>query len=203
MTTGQHPNHSKTFTEQARRTQLIGIAHELIADRGYRGTSLQAIADAAGVTKAAVLYYFPSKAAVIQAAYDEVVMAVADDILAAVDAVPPAQAPSAYVRAMIGHLNEHPQHVRIFAEAALDDSRPYSRRERWQPLATLIENAADHDEVEVRDARMLAIIVGGAIDGIIAEKLDDPTFDGIQAAEELIAMLPHGDAGPHTPREAV
>ncbi|WP_449279201.1 TetR/AcrR family transcriptional regulator [Leucobacter sp. GX0328] len=190
MATQKIAGRGESFTEQARRAQLIGITRNLIAERGHRGTSLQSIADAAGITKAAVLYYFPTKAAVIEAAYGEVVAALARDVGAAVEAAALGHEPAAYIRAMVHHLHEHPQHTRIFAEAVLHDERPHSRKERWQPLAALIETAAGQDAVDARDARATAIIIGGAIDGIIAEQLDDPDFDSGHAAEVLIAMLP-------------
>lgn len=182
----------ETFTERTRRAQLIAVTRDLIAENGYSGTSLQRIADAAGITKAAVLYYFPTKADVFFAAYDDVVSALVDDVRTAVAAAPPPAAPAAYIRAMIRHLKEHPRHVRVFAEAIEHGTRPYDHRERWRSLAELIEAAA-HDRGEtIRDARAVAIIIGGAIDGIITEQLDDPAFDSLEAGETLIAMLrPH------------
>jgi TetR/AcrR family transcriptional regulator, cholesterol catabolism regulator len=44
-----------------REEQLVGIATELFASKGYDGTSLRDIADAAGITKAALYYWFPEK----------------------------------------------------------------------------------------------------------------------------------------------
>ncbi|MFI6688996.1 TetR family transcriptional regulator [Streptomyces sp. NPDC050485] len=50
-----------TFTEQAGRRQLIEATIDSIATRGYPATSLAAIAEQAGVSKAAVLYHYASK----------------------------------------------------------------------------------------------------------------------------------------------
>lgn len=43
------------------RTEVLAAAMSLFASRGFDGTTIQAIADALGVTKAAVLHHFPSK----------------------------------------------------------------------------------------------------------------------------------------------
>lgn len=53
-----------TRTEQARLTRalIMTTAERLFAERGYDATSLQAIADEIGLTKAAVYYYFKTKA---------------------------------------------------------------------------------------------------------------------------------------------
>jgi AcrR family transcriptional regulator len=49
---------TRTFIEQARRRQLVTAATEQLAEAGYAGTSLAAVAARAGVSKAAVLYHF-------------------------------------------------------------------------------------------------------------------------------------------------
>ena len=52
-----------TRAEQAERTRqaVLATARGLFAERGFEGTSLQAIADATGVRKANVYYYFRTK----------------------------------------------------------------------------------------------------------------------------------------------
>ncbi|MFH8793497.1 TetR/AcrR family transcriptional regulator [Streptomyces sp. NPDC017941] len=50
-----------TFTEQARRRQLVECTIDLISTHGLPATSLSAIAAAAGLSKAAFLYHFSSK----------------------------------------------------------------------------------------------------------------------------------------------
>ena len=189
MATSDRSERRETFTEKARRAQLIEITRDLIAERGYGGTSLQRIAEAAGISKPAVLYYFSSKADVIAATYQTVLAALTADMAAAVDEVGAAEAPAAYIRSMIRHLKEHPQHLRVLAEAAEHGGPPHERQDRWQPLATLIESAASARGAMVEDARTLAVIIGGAIDGIVAEQLEDPAFDSRRAAEVLVALV--------------
>lgn len=47
------------------QTRILDAALELIADHGVSGTSLQMIADAIGVTKAAVYHQFKTKEAIV------------------------------------------------------------------------------------------------------------------------------------------
>lgn len=63
---------SQTFTEQARRAQLLRAAIDTINDVGYPRTSLSAIAKRAGVAKSAIAYYFSSKDALLLAVSDHV-----------------------------------------------------------------------------------------------------------------------------------
>jgi hypothetical protein len=52
---GRQPGDTLTFTEAARREQITTLAIDLIAEHGYAGTSLAKIAEAAGLSNAAVL----------------------------------------------------------------------------------------------------------------------------------------------------
>ena len=49
------------------REEILDAAAELFARRGYRNTTLAAIAKAVGVTDASVLHYFDSKLAILEA----------------------------------------------------------------------------------------------------------------------------------------
>ena len=64
------------------RTQILDAAERLLAERGYRGTSIRAITDLAGVNLAAVGYHFGSKADLMAA----VVRRVIEPIVAAQEA---------------------------------------------------------------------------------------------------------------------
>ncbi|HEY5261528.1 MAG TPA: TetR/AcrR family transcriptional regulator [Solirubrobacteraceae bacterium] len=54
-----------------RRPQILGIALELFLERGYKGTSMDAVAHAAGVTKPVVYDFFKSKAELFGALLDQ------------------------------------------------------------------------------------------------------------------------------------
>ena len=178
-----------TFTEQARREQLLRVTVEQAASRGIAGASLARIAEAAGITKAAVLYHFTSKDALIAAAHVHVLDSLVAAVGAAVDAADTADRPTAYVRAMVTHLRDHPAHTGMLVAAAIDGSADHSRSERWRPLAHLLEEAAGARRMTAAEARALAIIIGGAIDGIVAEAVDDEDFDVELASDLLVAML--------------
>ena len=64
---------------QARETRrhLLAVAARLFAERGYVGTSFDAVAAEAGVGRATVFAHFPTKSALLKAAYD--VTLVGDD----------------------------------------------------------------------------------------------------------------------------
>jgi TetR/AcrR family transcriptional regulator len=175
-----------TLTERARRAQLIDVTIELVAEHGYGGTSLARIAEGAEITKAAVLYYFPSKDAVIRAAHQHVLDALVGAVGAAVEAAEPVDRPAAYIRSMIGHLRDHPRHTRVIIEAMTATGEMTNPAERWRPLAELLAAAREAPD---EDFRTLAVIIGGAIDAIVRERLNDPGYDTSAAAEVLVTLI--------------
>jgi AcrR family transcriptional regulator len=52
---------------KATRTRILEAAIACLADTGYAATSTNSVAAAAGMTRAALLYHFPSRAALIEA----------------------------------------------------------------------------------------------------------------------------------------
>lgn len=57
---------------QQRRSQLLEVATGLFAERGFHATSMDDIAEAAGVTKPVVYQHFPSKRALYRELLDDV-----------------------------------------------------------------------------------------------------------------------------------
>ncbi len=64
------------------RDRILASATELFGTRGYDGTSLDDVADAVGVRKQTVLYYHPSKDALLLAVIDRA----AEDLIGALEA---------------------------------------------------------------------------------------------------------------------
>src|SRR6202167_2219935 len=71
---------ARRLTAGQRRRQLVAVALELFARRGYRATTMDDIAEAAGVTKPLVYQHFSSK----RALYLELVNSIAQELLIAI-----------------------------------------------------------------------------------------------------------------------
>ena len=70
----------RRLTAEQRRQQLFDVALELFAHRGFRATTMDDIAEAAGVTKPLLYQHFSSK----RALYLELVDSIAHDLLGAI-----------------------------------------------------------------------------------------------------------------------
>ncbi|MEU0389298.1 TetR family transcriptional regulator [Streptomyces chartreusis] len=66
----RQPRTGKSLKAQQRRQEILQIAMDTFAARGYNNASLQEIADRAGVTQAGVLHYFRSKAQLLTSVLD-------------------------------------------------------------------------------------------------------------------------------------
>ncbi|MFD5700460.1 TetR/AcrR family transcriptional regulator [Streptomyces lasiicapitis] len=203
---GQKESGTPTFTEQARRRQLIECTIDLISTKGHPGTSLSAIAEQAGLSKAAVLYHFSSKDNLTRATLDHVIgeftAYVAERVAAAPD---PRDAVIAYVRAMIGYQQAHRRHVRVITEMLLDDHGgtrlktpgSHDTAGRMQSLADLLTAGQQAGRFRPFDPVTVSLAVGGAIDGVISHWLTHPELDLDAAADELERFTLHaiGAAG--------
>ncbi|WP_116051619.1 TetR/AcrR family transcriptional regulator, partial [Amycolatopsis palatopharyngis] len=101
MTAGTAGTHAIGGSSTARvredtRARLLDTALRLFSEHGVEGTSLQMIADALGVTKAAVYYHFKAK--------DEITEAVAEPAIRELDAIVDEAATRRRRGAQIDHL---------------------------------------------------------------------------------------------------
>ncbi|MEZ0113293.1 AcrR family transcriptional regulator [Catenulispora sp. EB89] len=61
----------KTARGARRRAEILDVAAHLFAQRGYRGVATAEIAQQIGITEPALFYYFPTKAALLQAVIEQ------------------------------------------------------------------------------------------------------------------------------------
>ena len=180
----------RTFTEEARRRQIVDCTIELVAERGAAAASLSAIAARAGISKAAVLYHFTSKDAVLDATMRHVLTSYATAVGERVDAaVGPEEMLVAYLRGTLVYMRDHPAHVRVFVEGLVRDPElaPGSpaQASRWQSVAGILEQGQQAGAFRPFDARTLALMINGALDGVVAEWIGAPDLDLDAAAAEL------------------
>ncbi|MCF3101700.1 TetR/AcrR family transcriptional regulator [Streptomyces roseoverticillatus] len=186
-----------TFTERARRQQIVESTIDLISTRGYPAASLSAIAEAAGISKAAVLYHFSSKDNLTRTALTQVLEQFTAYVTERVEReADPLDALVAYVRAMVGYQQANRRHVRVITEMLLDDEggtalKTPGRHDtggRLQGLAELLAAGQAAGRLRAFDTRVMALAVGGAIDGVVSHWLADPEMDLDAAADELVTF---------------
>jgi AcrR family transcriptional regulator len=176
----------RRLTAEQRRQQLVAVALELFARRGYRATTMDDIAEAAGVTKPLVYQHFSSK----RALYLELVNSIAQELLIAVrTGVTEAEGPrqqvekgfAAYFRLVISREAE----FRLLYGRDHADDKELGRALRTvedaiaQAIEPLIDAGLDDDH-----RRLLAYAVVGMAEGASRQFMEQRTTQGGGAEEE-------------------
>lgn len=108
-----------TGTRLRNETAILDAAEQVFARHGYRGASVQAIAEAAGLPKSNVLYYVGSKRQLYITLLERMMArwnAMLDDISVDDD---PAEVLEAFIRSKMELTRTHPQGSRLFAAEIL------------------------------------------------------------------------------------
>ena len=110
---------AKGLIRQANRELILAAAERIFARAGFNGASMGAIAEASGLPKSNLHYYFGSK----QALYREVLARTLHDWLVPLDSIQPEADPrtalASYIRAKMAMSAERPDASRVFANEVL------------------------------------------------------------------------------------
>lgn len=185
-----------TFTQAARREQMIQATIETVAEVGFHKASLARIAERMGIAKGGIIYHFSSRDELVKAALQEVYDRLARHMVERISGVSSLrEAAWLYVVTLVGYLDGHRDEVRLISEGFTAAQSPESAGEqvhtRWSGLADLLDQAVAETGRAGVDTKVLAISVSGGVDALVAEALRDPGFDLRTAGERLADMVDH------------
>ncbi|MFO0896990.1 MAG: TetR/AcrR family transcriptional regulator [Pirellulales bacterium] len=102
---------------QRRHDEILEVAVELFAARGYAGADTQLVADRLGVGKGTIYRYFPSKEALFLAAVDLGMRRLRESVDAVAEAEPdPLRRIAAATRAYLTFFEQHPELVELLMQ---------------------------------------------------------------------------------------
>ncbi|MDX8346390.1 TetR family transcriptional regulator C-terminal domain-containing protein [Cognatiyoonia sp. IB215446] len=148
---------TKTLTriQQRNRSAILDAGLEVFSQYGFRGSTLDQIAEAAGLSKPNLLYYFPSKEAVHTALLERLL----ENWLAPLQALDPTGDPIqeilGYAQRKLALSRDYPRESRLFANEILQGA-PRIHNILRGDLKTMVDDKA-------------AIISGWAEEGQIAD----------------------------------
>jgi TetR/AcrR family fatty acid metabolism transcriptional regulator len=176
------PNHEALMEDLvAAEESLVRATYRLISSKGIERTTLQEIADAAGLSKAMTVYYFKTKENLVLAAMRWVLARVAERLTSAVSSVDP---PEEKVQAMIDAIFVDPRRNRDFYLAYTALIGEAARNQRFNELNTTFQsimNTAYADLIEaghgtafaVESVEEAAMGVRALIDGFFLQWLEE------------------------------
>lgn len=189
-----------TFTEVARREQIIGCAIEVIAELGYPQASIRKIAERVGVAMSVVLYHFSTKDDLVEAVIEQMYRSALSVLKPALDAETTAMGKlSAYIRASLEYFDTRRVHLVALAELA-SGYRPRGGR-RFDELG-LSDDVRDQfaavdpsaifrlgqrkREFRKFNVDSMAIAVRAAVNATAEQVIRDPDFDVRGYGEDLV-----------------
>lgn len=196
-----------TFTEQARRRQIVDAAIEVIAEAGYAQASLARIAAHVGVAKSVVLYHFTKKSEIVEAVATTVFDRGAADIVPAVTAEATAAGKlAAYIRANIafvaanrstavamlellaGYRDDDGLRFDQAAAKAAAEHPPTGDLAALDPLS-IFEHGLRNGEFRELSALFMKNALRGALDSAAWEYARDADYDIVGYGEELVTIF--------------
>ena len=136
--------------------RILRAAVGLFADKGFHGTHIKEIAQACGLPKTNVYYYFPTKESI----YSAVIERLIEGWDRAFDHIVPEREPrdaiAAYIRAKLEYSRRHATESRFFANEILRGAQFLERRQR-QHIRAVTDRRAHVVEEWVRRGRMAPV----------------------------------------------
>lgn len=131
----------RTRIQQKNSETILEAALEVFATFGFRGATLDQIAEVAGLSKPNLLYYFPSKEAMHQALLTRLLETWLDPLREMDEAGDPVAEILAYVRRKIELSRDFPRESRLFANEILQGA-PRMREAIEGDLKRLVDEKA-------------------------------------------------------------
>jgi len=190
---------TRTFTETARRAQIVAAAIDTIAELGYGQASLARIAETAGTSKGVIIYHFGGKDELMRELVAEVVARGVAYMEPQIDAEPTGAGKlRAYIESNLAFMRENRNHMVAIFEIALnaraaDGSRLYDVSVQDAGVAALEQLLAYFQGTgEFRagfDPHVMAMAIRAAINAVPAQLARDPALDVAHHAREIADMF--------------
>jgi TetR/AcrR family transcriptional regulator, cholesterol catabolism regulator len=183
-----------------RESEIIDAAARVFAERGYHGTSTQAIADVLGMRQASLYYYFPSK----EAALEIVCLRGTDGFVEAAEAVVegpgmPLEKLTRLIAAHLAPIETRSDYIKVF----INERRylPAASRQRLRRKTRRVERCFEHvilagiTDGSVRrdtDARLAMLAVLGMCNAVINWREADRARDMKEVAAGFARLIAGG-----------
>lgn len=132
----------RTRIQEEKEEQILEAALEVFSANGFRGSTIDQIADVAGMSKPNLLYYFRTKEAMHRALIDRVLDTWLDPLRAFDAEGNPVAEIRSYIRRKLEMARDFPRESRLFANEVLQGA-PRIVDELKGPLKQLVDEKAE------------------------------------------------------------
>lgn len=143
----------RTRIQQAKEEQILEAALDVFSKHGFRGATIDQIADVAGMSKPNLLYYFRTKEAMHTALIERVLDTWLDPLRALDAEGDPEAEIRSYIRRKLEMARDFPRESRLFANEILRGA-PLIEDELKGPLKQLVDEKAEVIRAWVKDGKI-------------------------------------------------
>jgi TetR/AcrR family fatty acid metabolism transcriptional regulator len=192
------PQPAASFIEAARRKQIIGVAIDTIAERGYTQASLAEIAKEVGISKGVISYHFDGKDELIEQVIETLLAASNAYIKARVEAQKTAEARlRAYVEAsfefMQANRNNFVAMVDLWGSFTSAEEKRRFNSSAYEPcrkhLEKLLREGQKDGTLRGIPLTAAAATIQGAIDGIMLQWVFDQNAIDLNECQQTIVQM--------------
>jgi len=172
----------RTFTETARRAQIVRAAIATIAELGYRNASFAQIAKRAGLSSTGLIsYHFEGREELIQQVVEEVVGAIGAHMAAAMaDCGSATEALRTYIVANVEFIGAHREEMKALLEIFLNggfECDPATEQQVLSHVRDILRSGQESGEFRRFDPVVMATLIQRAVDGLPFLLAADPRLD--------------------------
>jgi AcrR family transcriptional regulator len=184
----------RTFTESARRAQIVAAAIETIAELGYARASFAQIAKRAGLSSTGLIsYHFASKSELVKQAVIQIYGEISAFMTERLEGRPTASAAlRAYIEGNVEFSGAHPVEMKalldIFINGGIDYDEP-KERTTLSPLEQILHWGQETGEFRAFDVQVMATSLQRSVEGPNFLLAGDAALDLQAYARELVALF--------------
>ncbi|SNS89966.1 TetR/AcrR family transcriptional regulator [Rhodococcoides kyotonense] len=161
-----------TFIQSARRTQLVGVAIDVIAEVGAEKASLNKVAERAGVSRGVLTYHFGSRDGLLDAVVAEVYSVAAEQVGPAVtDATTPRDALAHFITGSIEFYANYPRHMSslasIFASGHTPRATSGEHASEMLEVDMILSRGIDVGQFRPMDTELMAVVIRSILDAAL------------------------------------
>jgi TetR/AcrR family transcriptional regulator, fatty acid metabolism regulator protein len=188
---------ASTFTQTARRAQLVDCAIASLVELGYQRTTVAEVGRRAGVSKGVVTYHFPARDDLIRAVVAEIFESIANHVGARTMKADAGAFVETYIWAWVDYYRTHRDYMVAVAEIWTSfrdrDGHPYFGLETIEPELAGVQQALAAGQADQRlgqfSTRVMAVTLKGALDALLTQLAADPDLDLDVYGQQLVTLF--------------
>ncbi|MFK5894354.1 MAG: TetR/AcrR family transcriptional regulator [Pseudomonadota bacterium] len=187
-----------TFTEQARKKQILEISMDLFRESGYENTSIADIAKMAGISRGVIFYYFEGKKELGEQVIRQSLKNYGRYVQTRVNKKHTASEKLLeFVEACLDYTSVHHEDWIVFVDTIgrvgnnteKNGALAWMSERTQENLVTIIIEGQNAGEIETYPAQELSWILHGVVDGLMSLVAIQPNELDIPACKKLLKTI--------------